>query len=81
MNEYAVLAIAVGGPVLALVLFFFERAGASAWIWCWAATAAFTLLAQVVYPTWILPWFNRFEPLPEGDLRSAILGYGERVGV
>jgi STE24 endopeptidase len=76
----AVLAIAVGGPILALVLFFFERAGTTAWIYCWIAATAFTLLAQVIYPTWILPWFNRFEPLPEGDLRSAILGYGERVG-
>ena len=76
----AALAVAVGGPILALVLFFFERAGAYAWIYCWIAATAFTLLAQVVYPTWILPWFNRFEPLPEGDLRSAILGYAERVG-
>jgi len=76
----AALAIAIGGPLLALVLLFFERAGASAWLWCWIAATVFTLLAQIVYPTWILPWFNRFEPLADGDLRSAILRYGERVG-
>jgi STE24 endopeptidase len=74
------LAIVLGGPILALVLFFFERAGAGAWLWCWIAAAAFTLLVQVIYPAWILPWFNRFEPLGDGELRSAILRYAERVG-
>jgi STE24 endopeptidase len=74
------LAIGFGAPLLALILFFFERAGAQAWIYCWVAAATFALLAQVIYPTWILPWFNRLEPLPEGELRSAILRYAERVG-
>ena len=74
------LAIAFGAPLVALVLLFFERAGANAWIYCWIAAAAFTLLAQVVYPTWILPWFNKLEPLPDGELRNAILRYAERVG-
>jgi STE24 endopeptidase len=76
----AALAIVLGGPLLALVLFFFERTGAAAWIWCWIAASAFMLLAQWIYPTWILPWFNKFEPLPEGELRSAIVRYAERVG-
>jgi STE24 endopeptidase len=74
------LAIAFGAPLLALILLFFERAGSSAWVYCWIAAAAFTLLAQVVYPTWILPWFNKLEPLPDGELRTAILRYAERVG-
>jgi STE24 endopeptidase len=73
------LAIVLGAPILALVLFFFERAGANAWIWCWIAAAAFTLAVQVIYPTWILPWFNRLEPLADGELRTAILRYAERV--
>jgi STE24 endopeptidase len=73
------LAIGFGAPLLALILIFFERAGAQAWIYCWIAAAAFSLLAQVIYPTWILPWFNKLQPLPEGELRSAILRYAERV--
>jgi STE24 endopeptidase len=75
-----VLSILLGAPILALVLFFFERAGSAAWIWCWIAASAFSLAVQVVYPTWILPRFNRFEPLADGELRSAILRYVERVG-
>jgi STE24 endopeptidase len=75
-----VLAVLIGGPILALVLFLFERAGDAAWIYCWIAASVFTLLAQIVYPTWILPWFNKLEPLRDGELRSAILGYADRVG-
>ncbi|HUP24994.1 MAG TPA: M48 family metallopeptidase [Thermoanaerobaculia bacterium] len=75
-----VLSLVLGAPILALVLFFFERAGGAAWLWCWGTAAAFALVVQVVYPTWILPWWNRFEPLPEGELRTAILRYAERVG-
>jgi STE24 endopeptidase len=80
LAKSAALSIAFGGPILALILLFFERAGSNAWIYCWIAAAVFTLLAQVIYPTWILPWFNKLEPLAEGELRSAILCYAERVG-
>jgi STE24 endopeptidase len=70
----------LGGPLLAAVLYFFESAGASAWVWCWLATSAFVLVLQFVAPTWIFPLFNRFEPLEDGELKAAILAYAGRVG-
>jgi STE24 endopeptidase len=74
------LAVLLGGPILAVVLAFFRYAGPWAWLWCWAATTAFSLAIAYVAPTWIMPIFNRFEPLEEGELRSAILAYADRVG-
>lgn len=74
------LAAVLGGPLLALLFLFFERWGASAWIWAWGAVTGFTLLLQFVAPSWILPLFNKFTPLPEGDLRRAIFAYADRVG-
>jgi STE24 endopeptidase len=74
------LALLLGAPLLAAILFFFERAGATAWLWCWGATTLFTLAVQFVAPTWILPLFNRFQPLAEGELRSAVLAYARKVG-
>lgn len=74
------LTTVIGGPLLALLLWFFGRLGVSAWIWAWASVTGFTLLLQFVAPTWILPLFNKFTPLPEGDLRRAIFAYAERVG-
>lgn len=74
------LALVLGGPLLAAILYFFERLGDSAWLVCWAVTALFTLLVQWVAPTWIFPLFNKFKPLEEGELRAAVLDYARRVG-
>ena len=73
------LALVLGTPLLAAVLWFFERFGPSAWLLCWGATALFTLFVQFVAPTWIFPLFNRFQPLEEGPLRSAVLAYARQV--
>lgn len=74
------LAVLLGGPLLAAILFFFERLGDTAWLVCWGVTALFTLVVQWVAPTWIFPLFNKFKPLEEGELRSAVLAYAARVG-
>ncbi|MDP6582535.1 MAG: M48 family metallopeptidase [Vicinamibacterales bacterium] len=70
-----VLGAVLGGALLALVLFFFEWAGPLAWLWCWGAATAFTLTAQFVAPTWIMPLFNTFSPLESGELKDALLDY------
>jgi len=70
----------LGGVLLGAVLFFFERTGDAAWLWCWGATTAFLLVVQFVAPTWIFPLFNKFEPLGEGPLREALLTYAGQVG-
>jgi STE24 endopeptidase len=74
------VAIALGGPVLALLLWIMERLGPWWWLWAWAATAAFSILAAWIYPTVLAPLFNRFTPLAPGELRDAIFALAERVG-
>jgi len=34
---------------------------------------------QYIAPTWIMPLFNRFDPLPEGELRQSILAYAQEI--
>jgi STE24 endopeptidase len=70
-----VLTLLLGGALLAAVLAFLESSGPLAWLWCWAATTAFMLLALVIGPTWIMPLFNKFQPLEEGELRESLLAY------
>ncbi len=72
------LVIVLGGPILALVLWFFQRTGATAWFYCWLLVTAFTLLMQFLAPVIILPLFNRFTPLAAGPLRDAITGYARQ---
>ncbi len=73
------LTMVLGAPVLAAVLAFFQYAGSNAWWYCWLATMAFMLLVQYIAPAWIMPLFNRFDPLDEGELRKAILDYARRI--
>ncbi len=76
----AALAVALGTPLVAALLWFFLHAGAHAWLWAWLATTLFALAVQLVAPTWILPLFNRFTPLDDGPLRDAIVAYAGSVG-
>jgi len=72
-----VLAALIGGIILAAVLWFFEKAGSWAWLYCWAAVTLIQLFLMLVAPVAILPLFNKFVPLEEGELRKAIQQYAE----
>jgi STE24 endopeptidase len=73
------LAVLLGGPLLAALLAIFQYAGAGAWLYGWLAVAAFMLALQFAAPAWIMPLFNTFTPLEEGDLRNRILAYAKSV--
>jgi len=73
------LTVLLGGPLLAGVLIFFQYAGDHAWWWCWIAVSLFMLGVQYIAPTWILPLFNKFTPLADGELREAILKYARSI--
>ena len=77
------LAVVLGGPLLAGVFLLFEAGGPAAWILCWLAVSAFLLVVQFLAPVVLLPLFNRFTPLAEGELRAAITRYAanERFAV
>ncbi len=73
------LSILLGGPLLAGVLALFQYAGSLAWLWCWLAVSLVTVFLQFVAPVWILPLFNKFTPLEEGELRQGIMEYCRKV--
>jgi len=73
------LAVVLGGPLLCAVLWLFEDAGTWAWFYCWMTTVLFTLTVQFVAPAWIMPLFNKFTPLEEGELRERIVSFAESV--
>ncbi len=75
----AALGIALGGALLSGVLAFFEWAGSLAWLYAWIATTVVSLGISFIAPTWILPLFNKFTRLEEGELRQAIFDYAGRV--
>jgi len=70
---------ALGYPLLVLILWL---VGLTTWWWLWAFAAffVFQLVMMVVYPMFIMPLFNKFEELPEGELRTALFALGNRTG-
>ncbi len=73
------LAFLLGTPLLAAILAFFQYAGPYAWWYCWIGITLYMLVVQFVAPTWIMPLFNKFTPLEEGELKSAILAYANAI--
>ncbi|MDP3289926.1 M48 family metallopeptidase [Methyloversatilis sp.] len=78
--KHGLVAAAIGAPVLAAVLWIMDSLGSAWWVYAWAFWLAFSLAAMLLYPTLIAPLFNKFEPMPDGELRSRIEGLLERCG-
>jgi STE24 endopeptidase len=74
------LGIAIGGPMLAAVLWIMQATGAHWWVWAWVALSTFQLLAMVIYPTVIAPMFNKFEPLSDDALIVRVQSLMTRCG-
>ena len=72
------LGIAIGSPILAFVLWFFETGGPFAWLYCWMAVVAFIIILQFLAPVIIMPLFNKFTPLDEGELKQSITDYARQ---
>lgn len=69
----------IGLPMVAGILWFFETTGSSAWLWCWAAVTLFSLIIHFIAPTVIMPLFNKFTPIEEGELKTALFTYAQTV--
>lgn len=75
-----VLSVALGLPLIALILWLMARAGPQWWIYAWTVWMAFNLLVLAVYPTLIAPLFNRFTPMQDDALKTRIEALLRRCG-
>jgi STE24 endopeptidase len=73
------LGLALGYPLLVLILKLVQWTGSAWWFWAWAVVMGFQLLMAVLAPVLILPLFNKFTPLPEGNLRERLLKLADRT--
>jgi STE24 endopeptidase len=65
------------GTALSAVIWFFQTAGSLAWLYCWIAITIFQLFIVFIAPVIIMPLFNKFIPLEEGELKGAIEKYAK----
>lgn len=70
----------IGGILLSLVVWIYVTTGEWFWVLAWAVIGVFTIFMTMFYSNVIVPLFNKQEPLEEGDLRSAIESFAQKVG-
>ena len=63
---------AIGIPLLWVILSLMAKAGDLWWLWAWMVLTVFSLLMQWIFPSFIAPLFNKFQPLPDGALKTQI---------
>lgn len=74
------LGAVIGLPIAALILWLMGAAGSMWWLWAWAVWMGFNLLLLVVYPTFIAPLFNKFQPLEDETLKARVTALMQRCG-
>jgi STE24 endopeptidase len=70
----------IGLPIAALMLWLMGAAGDLWWLWAWCVWMGFNLLLLLIYPTFIAPLFNKFEPLADADLKERVTALMNRCG-
>lgn len=80
LAKQALLGLAIGAPLLILVLWLMGVMGDAWWLWVWGVWMGFNLLVLALYPTFIAPLFNKFTPLNDQTLRTRIEALLARTG-
>jgi STE24 endopeptidase len=70
----------IGLPIAALILWLMGAAGPAWWLWAWAVWMGFNLLLLLVYPSFIAPIFNKFQPLEDEALKARVTALMKRCG-
>ena len=66
------LGLVLGVPLIFAILWTIARMGQHWWLYAWLLWVGFNVLLMAVFPVWIAPLFNRFTPLPEGEIKDRI---------
>ena len=78
IKGYAIF-IVLGSIIITPILYFFHVYGDIGWLIAWSILTAFMIAVQPLFVHIIAPMFNKFTPLEEGELRSAIEKYTAKV--
>ena len=78
MIKGLLVSLLLGFPLLCLLLWLVKLP--LWWLFAFLVFFGFQALMLIIYPRFIMPLFNKFEPLKEGDLRSRLMALADRAG-
>lgn len=67
-----ILSFVIKAIMLIVLVFVFKTFADMWWLPIWCFMILFSLAMQVIYPQFIAPLFNKFSPLPDGELRDKL---------
>ncbi len=73
------LVVLIGFPVMAMIIYIIQNLGEWAFLYAWIAVVIVSLILTYIAPTVLMPIFNKFTPLENGDLRKAIFDFAKKV--
>jgi STE24 endopeptidase len=71
----------LGGLFMMGVYWLIRRAGKGWWIWSGVLTAAVLAFVMLLAPVLIEPLFNKYEPVPPGQVRDAVVAMAQQAGI
>ncbi|AQS92972.1 peptidase M48 [Polaribacter sp. BM10] len=74
------MTIIIGGLILSIIIWFYQQTKENFWLYTWLLVAIFSLFMNMFYAKLIVPIFNKQTPLENGELKTAIEKYAEKVG-
>jgi STE24 endopeptidase len=81
----AALATVISSVVAALffigVYWLIRRAGRRWWLWSGGLAAVVLAFVLLLQPVLIEPLFNKYEPVPQGQVRDAVVSMAQRAGI
>ncbi len=80
LAKSSVLGAVIGLPLAALIIWLMGAAGQLWWLWAWIVWTGFNLLLLLIYPTFIAPFFNKFQPLEDEVLKARVTALMQRCG-
>ncbi|KAJ4954196.1 hypothetical protein NE237_031028 [Protea cynaroides] len=66
------LSIILGPPIVAAVIVIVQKGGPHLAIYLWGFMFFLSIVMMTIYPILIAPLFNKFTPLPDGELKEKI---------
>ncbi|MDD5022495.1 MAG: M48 family metallopeptidase, partial [Endomicrobiaceae bacterium] len=72
------LLLLIGLPIFAVIVWFFMEFDNMAWIYAGITVILFELLLTFVAPVLIMPLFNKYIPLEDGELKTELENYATR---
>jgi len=73
-----ILILLIGLPLFGIIVWFFMFYGSQAWLYAALTVIIFELIMLFVAPVLIMPLFNKYVPIEDGELKTELENYAKR---